>query len=314
MALLNDKINLDMRFNPKTENGWVEILKKYWEDYAKDTQEDADRLNELMNQVKENIKTVEFFEVTMVVDDGLRTCHATFTPINNEGSKFTHEISMIGFFNLGEIWQKKITKSGKTKLTKLSEEEAEKVKQQFKKKPLFVTEDGVEMYDGDTYMLVDGDLNVFLNRAYKGMILVGLNKRFSTKQAAEAYIAKKKKITYEDVAKELFDGNPVFCTTICGEITNCSADGRTTDPNNSRTSHQLEKLLALNKLMNVAVYLNPKGEKADWVIAIETDKSKPEIKVFPTAHNYGQPFFTSMESARQAIEILSEDVVRLALS
>ena len=105
--------------------------------------------------------------------------------------------------------------------------------------------------------------------------------------------SKKKKITYEDVKKSLSTNN-TWHTVL-------------TTPNKS----QLSRIIALNKLMNVAVYLNPKGEMAEWSI------SKYSNGILSKAYgcrSFGQPFFISEESIEQAIEILGEDVVMLALS
>lgn len=260
------------------------------------------------------MKTKKYYEVTMVFDD-TDECRARFTPINDSDEGFTHKIPYAGFFNLGEIWKKKITKHG-TKLTLLSSEEAEKVKQQFKKKPIFITEDGVEIFGKQAYVFVAANMRILSAVAFDEMELPEEHKRFSTRQAAEIYIAeqkaKNKKLTYEDVAKELFNNKVANYIESSGLVNNSKCTGSSiTDPNNSTTSAQLEKLLAINKMMNVAVYLNPKKEEADWSIFIDR---KGLIEVDNGFLNFGQTLFTSKESAQQAIEILGEDVVRLALS
>ena len=106
--------------------------------------------------------------------------------------------------------------------------------------------------------------------------------------------SKKKKMTYEDVEKVIGTRTSSYCCSV-----------RVSDHG------QCEKLLAINKLMNVAVYLNPKREMAEWSISLY---SSGTISIMSGMRKYGQPFFISKESAQQAIEILGEDVIRLALS
>lgn len=124
--------------------------------------------------------------------------------------------------------------------------------------------------------------------------------------------SKEKKVTYEDIANELFKGKGYFYTNTQGDIHDCkSIDGECSDPNNATTSHQIEKLLALNKLMNVAVYLNPKGERGDYSIG---RYDTGELVALMGMINLGQPTFTSQKNVGRAIEMLGEDVVKLALS
>lgn len=119
----------------------------------------------------------------------------------------------------------------------------------------------------------------------------------------------KKKITYEDIVQELKAKNIGICirhglTTIGSElfITN---------------EKQLEQLLALNKLMNVAKYLNGDWEP-NW-----NDEYENKFYIYclfeklsicsKHRSNHGGIEFKSKELARQAIEILGEDEVKKAL-
>ena len=69
---------------------------------------------------------------------------------------------------------------------------------------------------------------------------------------------RKKYITYEDCCEKLFP-NIGYYTTSHGEIINDGlSDEYITDPNNSPNRKQLERLLALNQLMNIAYYYNGK--------------------------------------------------------
>lgn len=111
----------------------------------------------------------------------------------------------------------------------------------------------------------------------------------------------KKTVTYADIIKELYSGNCYYIN------------------NNSTSWRHLQHLLALNKLMNVAKYLN--GDwKPNWYNSTETkwcllfDHCKHKIAVSNwTISHYGCVYFQSEKLARQAIEILGEDEVKKAL-
>ena len=111
----------------------------------------------------------------------------------------------------------------------------------------------------------------------------------------------KKKVTYADIIKELCSGNCYYIN------------------NNPTSWRQLQQLLALNKLMNVAKYLN-----GDWkpdftntnfhkfYISYDSDKKKLTIW-FKQYMNDGSVYFKSEELALRAIEILGEEEVKKAL-
>lgn len=69
----------------------------------------------------------------------------------------------------------------------------------------------------------------------------------------------KKELTYKDVAKELFLKD-MFITNVCGEIYKVSS-ASPYDKNNATNKKQLERLLALNQLLNIAEYYNKKSPK-----------------------------------------------------
>lgn len=86
----------------------------------------------------------------------------------------------------------------------------------------------------------------------------------------------------------------------------------------AKHSSQLEQILALNKLMNVAEYLN-EGWKPDWkdplkskwYILWDNCSSKFEIG-YRNSYISGPVYFKTPDLALQAIEILGEEV-KLAL-
>ena len=125
-----------------------------------------------------------------------------------------------------------------------------------------------------------------------------------------------KKITYNDICRELFLNRPSWRLTGSG-ITNCTLD-TIIYPSSMGTSHkQLEQLLALNKLMNVAKYLNGDWEP-NWndefenKFCIHYALGKLYLSSKQRA-NYGCVYFKSEELALQAIEILGEEEVKKAL-
>ncbi len=130
---------------------------------------------------------------------------------------------------------------------------------------------------------------------------------------------KKKSLTYEDVAKELFRCDTSYYIDSTGNILNSVHSGYYRDPNTAISKKQLEKLLAINMLMNVAKYLN--GDwKPNWEIIgcdkwyFQVDKNEIEIMSTNNIDNYAIVYFKSKELAKQAIDILEEDIIHLALS
>ena len=122
----------------------------------------------------------------------------------------------------------------------------------------------------------------------------------------------KKAMTYEDVARELFKDKNRYITTF-----SCLKGGKDVTCTSSK---QAEKLIAINKLMNVAKYLNGTWSP-NWD---EVDERKYFIYVCPidcytsvksaTVHMSDIVYFKSEELARQAIEILGEQTIKTALS
>ena len=124
----------------------------------------------------------------------------------------------------------------------------------------------------------------------------------------------KKKITYEDVCKNLFRnklywrftdaGTPVLSTS-----SNCII---------STSKQQLEQLLALNKLMNVAKYLNGDWEPdftdntQKWYINYDYDYLKL-CTDFSISYKRNLVYFKSAKLAHQSIYILGEEEVKKAL-
>lgn len=128
-------------------------------------------------------------------------------------------------------------------------------------------------------------------------------------------------ITYNDVCKKLFENKKVFYTGSYGNInstTNFDMASCYGDKNNATTYHQLECLLAKNMLANVAVYLNdgwkPNRDSHVFVITHYGDVNRAlivEEYIFGNGENL--IVFKTQKDALQAIEILGEETVKLAL-
>ena len=137
-------------------------------------------------------------------------------------------------------------------------------------------------------------------------------------------VLKDKQLTYSDACRKLFSklrtyyfvnnhGNIYSASSICNPYIS--------NPNSATTAHQLECILAKNKLANVAKYLNGEWEpyKTDlghfdaWVLFATPDKDFVGYsKITDCAHN-SNVLFRSPELAKQAVKILGEETVKLAL-
>ena len=132
-------------------------------------------------------------------------------------------------------------------------------------------------------------------------------------------VFKDKQLTYSDICRKLFVGYGWFFTDAEGGIHHTLGGDAYSCANNSATKHQLECILAKNKLANVAKYLN-----GEWNIDshssfgyIIIDGGFTEFKIEYTAvysiESSGRIVFKTKELAQQAIKILGEETVNLAL-
>lgn len=127
---------------------------------------------------------------------------------------------------------------------------------------------------------------------------------------------KKKELTYEDITKELFFHKESYSMDNI-DIYGYSDTINYQEKVMAKSYRQLEKLLAINKLMNVAKYLN-----GDWNPDWKDHQNKYHIAIVldqidissVTALNSEIVYFKTKELAQQAINILGEDTIKLALS
>ena len=121
-------------------------------------------------------------------------------------------------------------------------------------------------------------------------------------------------MTYEDICKKVFkddhysiawEGYPIKC---CSAIYNAS---------NATTEHQLECILAKNKLATVAKYLNNGWKRdcynRDFGYFICKLPKKIEIVKCDNYKFNNNIIFKSRELAQQALEIIGEETVKIAL-
>ena len=116
----------------------------------------------------------------------------------------------------------------------------------------------------------------------------------------------KKELTYEDVAEELFSKN-MFTSDINGKICWISSSGAKLDKNNTTNRKQLERLFALNQLLNIAEYYNKKYPKEEKKIhCINFDKRNLEYFIQDYTSSIVVrgliPIFNNREDAKAVID------------
>ena len=117
----------------------------------------------------------------------------------------------------------------------------------------------------------------------------------------------KKELTYKDVAEELFFEG-LFAIDFNGEIRHASSSSNSQcDRNNATNKKQLERLLALNQLLNIAEYYNktsPKEEKK--IHCINFDKRNHEYFIQDCTSSIVVrgliPIFNNKEDAKAVID------------
>ena len=127
----------------------------------------------------------------------------------------------------------------------------------------------------------------------------------------------KEKLTYEKVADKLFKYDNHYFIDNNGNVIETSTGWRC--PNAASIEKQLQILLAINKLMNIAYYLND-GWEPDWndtnicKYCLFYDHNLKRILIdYNLNHRKTSVYFKSSELAQQAIEILGEETIKLAL-
>lgn len=134
-------------------------------------------------------------------------------------------------------------------------------------------------------------------------------------------VFKDEQLTYDDICEKLFKDDHYIIAYGGQTIKVCSA---IYNASNATTEHQLECILAKNKLANVAIYLNDgwKPNKGDHVFYLtcyltccEDSENKHHIHVGEYYFGSGENLvlFKTEKVAQQAIKILGEETIKLAL-
>ena len=122
--------------------------------------------------------------------------------------------------------------------------------------------------------------------------------------------------TYYDVAVKMFFDRGFSFIYKNGAIEKSYGCSKTAalDPSNCTSRKQAEKLLAINKMMNVEKYLRKTKEDGYlYHIFIDEQGNIMISNHYPNVELYFVTF-KSLEAAKQAIDILGEETIRLALS
>lgn len=120
----------------------------------------------------------------------------------------------------------------------------------------------------------------------------------------------KKSITYDDILKELYLDKIASWIGRTKIYTSTIGVANYNDQNNCTTEAQAKRLLAFNKLMNIAKYLNGDwmpdfdGNNKNWFIRIENGKY---VARFFKWFNNGSVYFKSEEAANRAILLMGEN-------
>ena len=134
----------------------------------------------------------------------------------------------------------------------------------------------------------------------------------------EKIVFKEKQLTYGNVCEKLFSKGHYYTNT-AGQI-GFRSEVSNTCPNNATSKHQLECILAKNKLANVAVYLNDgwkPGLDADCGYCIGFDCYENLVIAHCAVlctYSSGKVMFKSNQLAQQAIKILGKRTIKYALT
>lgn len=128
---------------------------------------------------------------------------------------------------------------------------------------------------------------------------------------AEAPSKKEEKsITYDDVCKALFFNNKIYWAYKDGIGSDMASPSNYKDVDNCTSEAQVKRLVAYNKLMNIAKYLNG-GWKPDfdwnhenWNICKDGDTF---IAMYTKTLDKASVYFKSEKATKEAIEIMGED-------
>lgn len=114
-------------------------------------------------------------------------------------------------------------------------------------------------------------------------------------------------ITYDDICKKLFCNNKIYWAYKDGVDSDMASPSNYKDVDNCTSEAQVKRLIAFNKLQNIAKYLN-KGWKPgtyNWYIIKRRDVGY--IAMFMSSENNGFFYFKNQHLANEAIRLMGED-------
>lgn len=115
----------------------------------------------------------------------------------------------------------------------------------------------------------------------------------------------KKYITYKDVCNKLFKNFQGYLISGYGQIDDFSYESDKFERNSATNIKQLDRLLALNQLLNITEYYNRQHVKFDKCYTILYDKDNKEYIVSEVllCHSFGiKPSFNRMADAQAVID------------
>ena len=115
----------------------------------------------------------------------------------------------------------------------------------------------------------------------------------------------KKNITYRDICECLFKDKRSFYISDRGEVSNCISICGAIDKNNAINKKQLERVLALNQLLNIAKYYNRLHIRIDKQYVILYDKRTQSYTVNSVSpcYRFGiEAVFNRAEDAKAVID------------
>ncbi len=155
-------------------------------------------------------------------------------------------------------------------------------------------------------------------------ITINLDKEYeaTSEQVAEIEKILAKKITYQDIEMPLRTGSPSFWANNYAYISKKGEELDIVTEDYSpyfSSKKQMDKIVAINKLLNVAKYLNgdwqPDFRNYDVQFYELYSLSDNFINICPASkERFCTVYFKTEELAKQAIEILGFDTIMLALS
>lgn len=150
------------------------------------------------------------------------------------------------------------------------------------------------------------NLEFFFNEEGKLMV----RKKHAQNDHPQNEETQEKPITYDDVLKELFLDKIAFWVGISKIYTATVGSANYNDLNNCTSYAQAKRLLAFNKLMNIAKYLNGDwmpdfdGDQENWNIGKEGDTF---LAMYTRYVNKASVYFKSKDIALEAIRLMGEE-------